>query len=269
MNKFKYDFFKDMNESMNDGEKSILKLGGIITVAAAVLYIVITVMIAVDPVGMYMAGGEGFDKLLNNPFINIGWRGLFALQNILNIIIIKAFYTYVKKNNEKYLGILSFSNIIMTSGAILAAVNWMHFIEVTMIMLNQYKAGVPMEQIVGIHYFPIDSFFLWTWGFYGLGFLTTNAIAFYTGKFSKRMGVLGIICGLQLISLVIFYITKASVNLGGMEFSWMMLSAGLLGGITGPVFMYSCRKYYVAGLGGKNESFNFEFQSKSRKIQHN
>ncbi|RDY30276.1 hypothetical protein [Lachnotalea glycerini] len=264
MSKFNLDIYKEQNKAMTVRERSILKFGAIFTVISAILYFIITVMIVIDPVGMYISGGEGFETLLNNPYINIGWRALFALQNIISIIVIRAFTLYVAKGNDKHYGLLSFCNIIMTAGVFIAAINWVHFIEVTKIMLNQYQAGISMDIITGIHYFPIDSFFLWTWGMYGLGFLCTNLIALITGKFSKKMGILGIICGSQLILLVIFYIKGASIQIAGVPYSLMMLCAGLLGGITGPIFMFSCKKYYLAGHNAMevtDESISYKLQS--------
>lgn len=230
---------------MNEKEKSVLKIGGICTAISAFMYLAITILIAIDPVGMYISGGEGFDMLLNNPHINVTWRILFALNNMLNVAIIPAFILYVGKKNDKYYGLLSIAKTIMLAGAILAAVNWIHFIEVTYLMFLQYNAGVTMDVITGTHYFPIDSFFLWTWGLYGLGFLFTNIIALITKKFTKKLSILGIICGCQLISLVVFYINGTGINIAGTSYSLMMMSAGLLGGITGPIFMFSCKKYYL------------------------
>lgn len=238
--------YRKANEGVSEKERSVLKLGGIATMISAVLYFIITIMIAVDPVGMYISGGEGFETLLKNPYVNVTWRLLFAFNNVLNIAIIPAFVFYVGRNNDKFHGILSFAKWIMLAGVTFAAVNWVHFVEVTSVMLNEYRAGYTMEAITGTHYFPIDSFFLWTWGMYGLGFLITNVIGFKTGKFSPKMGILGIICGCQLVSLVLFYISGLSVSLGGTPYSLMMLSAGLLGGITGPIFMFNCKKYYFA-----------------------
>ena len=246
MKKIELGVYASDNRDMSEKEKSVLKIGGIATAVSAVLYFVITVMIAVDPVGMYISGGEGFDTLLNNPYINVTWRLLFAFNNMLNIAIIPASILYVQKNNDKFYGILNIAKWIMLAGVTLAAVNWVHFVEVTRVMLNQYLNGMSMDAITGTHYFPIDPFFVWTWGMYGLGFLITNFIGWKTGKFSKKMGVLGVICGCQLISLVVFYIFGAAVTLGGVKYSLMMLSAGVLGGITGPIFMYSQKKYYLA-----------------------
>ncbi len=246
MSKLDMSVYKKANEVFSERERSMLKVGGIATAVSAFLYLTITIMIAVDPVGMYISGGEGFGTLLDNPYVNVIWRLLFAFNNILNIMIIPAFVLYMAKQNDKYFGILNFAKWIMLAGATLAAVNWVHFVEVTQVMLNEYKAGFSMEQITGPHYFPIDSYFLWTWGMYGLGFLITNIIGLKTGKFSKKMGILGVICGCQLVSLVIFYISGAAVTIGGTQYSLMMMSAGFLGGITGPIFMFSCKKYYLA-----------------------
>lgn len=246
MTGYSMETYKRINSSFSPKERSILTVGGIATAVSAIIYFVITVLIAIDPVGMYISGGEGFDTLLNNPYINVTWRLLFAFNNMLNVLIIPAFVLYVSKNNDKFFGLLNAAKIFMLSGVVLAAVNWVHFVEVTKIMLNQYKAGISMDTITGIHYFPIDSFFLWTWGLYGLGFFITNLIGLLTGRFTKKMGILGVICGLQLMLLVVFYIGGVAVAIAGVQYSMMMICAGLLGGITGPVFMFSCKKYYLA-----------------------
>ena len=71
MTSYSMETYKRINSSFSPKERSILTVGGIATAVSAIIYFVITVLIAIDPVGMYISGGEGFDTLLNNPYINV------------------------------------------------------------------------------------------------------------------------------------------------------------------------------------------------------
>ncbi|MDR1158045.1 MAG: hypothetical protein LBK75_07025 [Oscillospiraceae bacterium] len=235
-----------LGETYTQSERSILRLGGLLTAVVALLYVTVTVMIAVDPVGMYIAGGEGFGTLLHRPYINIIWRLLFAVLYILNIAVVVALNVYVGKGNERHAGVLTWSKICMLFGLLLGAANWVHFVEVTRVMLQQYAAGFTLEEITAPHYFPLDPYFLWTWGLFGVGYLATNLVALRSNRFSRKQCILGIVASVQCIVLVLSYISQIAVSIAGMSYSLMMLVAGTLGGVTGPLYCFGCRKYFRA-----------------------
>jgi hypothetical protein len=216
-------------------ERSILEFGSQISSIVGILYVVVTVLIAIDPMGMYI-GNESIEKLVESPYINSSWRILFAIICLLNIGFFNSFSTACRIRNEKYTAIIKWITTLASGAMVIAAVNWVHFVHVTRLIVEQYLSGMSFEEISATYYFPIDSYFVWTWGVFGLYFVIMNFIALKTKLLSKKISWVGIACGVDLILMVIAYIFALAIDIGGVELSLMIVLSGLVGGIGAPIY---------------------------------
>ncbi|OPZ94374.1 MAG: hypothetical protein BWY74_00621 [Firmicutes bacterium ADurb.Bin419] len=216
-------------------ERSILEFGTKISFIVGILYVVVTVLIAIDPMGMYIAN-ESVEKLVENPYINSSWRIIFAIICLLNIGFFNSFSVVCRTRDEKYTGIIQWITTLAAGAMVVAAVNWVHFVHVTRLIVEQYLRGMSFEEISGTFYFPIDSYFVWTWGVFGLYYVIMNFIALKTQSLSKKISWVGIACGIDLILMVMVYIFGITIDIGGVELNLMIVLAGLVGGIGAPIY---------------------------------
>lgn len=231
--------------SVGEAEHSIIRLGSYAGNVVAILYIVVSLLIAVDPVGMYIDSSENLGSLMLAPYINIIWRILFALLSFISIMLINAMATFGRCGSGKGAGIVEFARYIMIASLVIATLNWIHFVHVTSVLLDLNAQGISSE---GTYYFPIDSYFVWSWGVYGLGLVLLCCVFMRNGIFTKRMGIAGLFCGVESMSTVVLYVMGVEVNIAGIPFNGMILMAGILGFFTAPIFISMLAKYMRSNI---------------------
>jgi hypothetical protein len=218
-------------------ESSILKLCWIFSLVIGVLYILVTIGIAVDPMGMFI-NGESVEILIKHPLINCLWRILFAIIGVLNIGFINALSKLVRSQAEKWEGVLQWSTIIGIASGIIAALNWIHFVQVADVFGRLYRQGSSFEEIGKMILLPLDPYFIWSWGGFGFCMLILNLVGLKNSKVIKGLGYLGVFIGLDLIFMVISYILELTIDIHGYKLYVIIIDAAVLGLICGPVYHF-------------------------------
>jgi hypothetical protein len=226
-------------------EKSVVKFGSIITIVVGVLYFVVAVMIGMDPVGLYLGSVENYRNLMETPTLNMIWRVLFATLCLLSIAYCNALTTYVKKGVEKYAGIIKWIHVLLVASMIISAMNWIHYIHMNSVAIGLYREGTTYEALINERHFPTDSYYFFSWGVYGFGYFVLNIIALIEKKFSKKMCWLGIVVGLQCMTMVFVYVSGFDFVVFGVSLNLMIVISGTLAGITAPIYHFASRKYFL------------------------
>lgn len=229
----------------NEEETSILKFASIITMVVGGLYILVAVMIGLDPVGLYLGSVENYRNLMETPTLNMIWRVFFALLCLLSIAYCNALCLYIKKGSEKYSGIIKWIYVLLVASMIISAMNWIHYIHMNSVAIDLYRNGTTYEELINERHFPTDSYYMFSWGVYGFGYFVLNIIALLEKKFSKKMCILGMVVGVQCMTMVTVYIGGFDFELFGVPLNLMIVISGTLAGITAPIYHFSSRKYFL------------------------
>ncbi len=229
-------------------ERSIFKLGMILSLVLGILYFFVTFFIAIDPVGMFFEG-EGSTTFASTPYINCIWRSLFALICILDIGFFSALTLFFKKNNEDFEGPIRWLSTLVTAAMVVGALNWMNFVKQVEVIFGAHNRGVTIETI----YLPIDSYFIWTWGFFGAYLIFMNYLGIRNRSISKKMGWLGTAIGIISILMIVFYANHKFIDIYGYKLNIIIICGALLGGILGPIYHFSFVKYLKRELNSNNE----------------
>lgn len=232
----------------NKSERSILKMGLVISPILGILYLLLTFFIAIDPVGMFF-DGEGSATFATQPYINCTWRSIFALICVLDIGFFSALTLFFKKNNENFEGAIRWLSTLVTAAMVVGALNWMNFVKQVEVISEAYKRGVIVETI----YLPIDSYFIWTWGFFGAYLIFMNYLGIRNKSISKKMGWLGTVIGIISILMIVFYANHKFIDIYGYKLNIIIICGALLGGILGPIYHFNFIKYLKRELNSNNE----------------
>ncbi|WP_151732831.1 hypothetical protein [Paenibacillus tengchongensis] len=216
-------------------KKMSIYTGGMwVSLIIGLLYTGIGILMPLDPAEKYR-GTEFYEQIAAHPFIPHFWRYIFVVIGFLSLYWINAAVTVVRTKSYKWEGLYRWVTILGYGGAAMLCIEWMREIFIMKVM-TLYSSGNEMYRTaLEVAAFPVDPDFLWMFGGFGLWYLVTSLLAKDSGIFSRKLNILGIIVGLDLVLTMVFAMTDTIIYFDGGQMTVMQITA-LLGGIAGAVY---------------------------------
>lgn len=224
---------------MNETQlKSIYRFGGWISLAVAVGFFLVGVLVAIDPAER-LRGDAIFKAFAEQPAIPLAWRYIFVAIGILSVAVINALSRYVRRSgDEDWEGIVQFCTITALAGTILSALDWMREIIGISLLAKAHVAGdlVAVTALKMDAHLSFDPHFLWKFGLLGLFYLLISLLAWRNASLPRGLTTWGILTGVLLNLAMVFGITDTVIPIGQGQIAAMQIPAAIGGSICGPVF---------------------------------
>jgi len=221
---------------MSETKKSIYKVGMWASLLIGVMYIVVGILLPLDPAERYR-GEEFYHQISINGTIPMTWRLLFTIIGILTVFWITAANVMVDGKEGKLVGLYKNFIILGYAGAIMSSLEWYRELFLMQNYMATYAGSEYAYQIscqfasVGI-----DPNFIWKFGGLGLWYFLNCFLLQKNKMCSKAGNRIGMIAGLSLIASMIFAMTDTIVYFpNGMQMTVMQMTA-LLGGVLGGIY---------------------------------
>jgi hypothetical protein len=226
-------------------DKSILNLGANTAIIAAIATFICTICIGLDPLGL-VGGAYTMDTLLKtNLSFTTFWRSLFAVFGILNVAFILAAFKFFRLETGELEGFLLWITIIAIASGIINCMNWVHYINVGDQYQSLSKEGVDVAPFINNPVFPIDSYYLWSFGVLGIYYIIISFFGIKGKKIPLNLSVWGIITGIICLSTSLVYMLRLYIPLpNNGRLSLVLIAGGLTGAIFGPVFYIRISRYF-------------------------
>lgn len=233
---------------MKDQEyQSYMRAGRNISIVAGVVFILVSIGIAVDPLGL--AFGYDMDFLLKIDItISVIWRLLFAVIGLLNISFSISVGKLILSKDATNVALVNWVVILGIASGIISAMNWIHYVHIATLYQTLAKSGWDMTAIRTVPAFPIDSFYFFSFGGLGIFMVISNTIGVISNQIKKSLGVWGIITGVCSMFVFISYAFDFKIPLPVGNLSLMIVFGGLTGGILGPVYYFRISKVFKKEL---------------------
>ena len=226
---------------MNDTQlKSIYRFGGWISLAVAVGFFLVGVLVAIDPAER-LRGDAIFKAFAEQPAIPLAWRYIFVAIGILSVAVINALSRYVRRpGDEDWEGIVQFCTITALAGTILSALDWMREIIGISLLAKAHLAGdlVAVTALKIDAHLSFDPHFIWKFGLLGFFYLLISLLAWRNASLPRGLAAWGILTGVLLNLAMVFGITDTVIPIGKGQIAAMQIPAAIGGSICGPVFHF-------------------------------
>lgn len=217
--------------------KSILKWGGYASLLMAVGFMLIGVLITIDPVERVR--GEAFWQVfIQQPWFNLSWRWTFVVVSLLTLAVIPAFSAYVRFADGKWDGLWHYMTVLAYVGAASGALEWLRNLKMVEPFLEAYRTGDQMAQIAAktTAIGSIDPEGYFRYGGIGLWYIVMCVMALHANKLSRLVAYAGIASGIGYITTLVFGITDTIIMVGGTPLSVQALAAMVSGVVAAPIF---------------------------------
>lgn len=226
---------------MNETQlKSIYRFGGWISLAIAVGFFLVGVLVAIDPAER-LRGDAIFKVFAEQPTIPLAWRYIFVAIGILSVAVINALSRYVRRpGDEDWEGIVQFCTITALAGTIVSALDWMREIIGISLLAEAHVAGdlVAITALKMDSYLSFDPNFVWKFGLLGFFYLLISLLAWRNRSLPQGLAVWGVVTGVLLNLAMVFGITDTVIPIGKGQIAAMQIPAAIGGSICGPVFHF-------------------------------
>ena len=226
---------------MNETQlKSIYRFGGWISLAVAVGFFLVGVLVAIDPAER-LRGDAIFKAFAEQPAIPLAWRYIFVAIGILSVAVINALSRYVRRpGDEDWEGIVQFCTITALAGTILSALDWMREIIGISLLAKAHLAGdlVAVTALKIDAHLSFDPHFIWKFGLLGFFYLLISLLAWRNASLPRGLAAWGILTGVLLNLAMVFGITDTVIPIGKGQIAAMQIPAAIGGSICGPVFHF-------------------------------
>ena len=226
---------------MNETQlKSIDRFGGWISLAVAVGFFLVGVLVAIDPAER-LRGDAIFKAFAEQPAIPLAWRYIFVAIGILSVAVINALSRYVRRpGDEDWEGIVQFCTITALAGTILSALDWMREIIGISLLAKAHLAGdlVAVTALKIDAHLSFDPHFIWKFGLLGFFYLLISLLAWRNASLPRGLAAWGILTGVLLNLAMVFGITDTVIPIGKGQIAAMQIPAAIGGSICGPVFHF-------------------------------
>lgn len=229
--------FDNTEETIMTINKSIFKWAGIASILMSIGFVLIGVLITLDPVERVR--GEAFWQVFyEQPYLNLSWRWSFVVVSLLTLAVIPALAAYVRSKDGEWDGLWLYATTLAYIGAASGALEWLRNLKMVEPFLEAYQTGDPMAQIAAkttaIGSIDPEGFF--RYGGLGLWYILMCVMALRYHKMSRTVAYTGIGCGVGYITTLVFGITDTIIMIGSTPLSVQALAAMVAGVFAAPIF---------------------------------
>lgn len=217
--------------------KSILRWGGYASILVSIGFILIGVLIVLDPVER-VRGDAFWQVFYQQPYFNLAWRWTFVAVSLLTLAVIPAVSGYVRSNDGKGDGLWLYVTTLAYIGATTGVLEWLRNLKMVEPFMEAYRTGDPMAKIAAqtTAIGSIDPEGYFRYGGLGLWYILVCVLALRAGKMSRVVAYAGIGSGVGYIITLFFGITDMIIHIGPTPLSLQALSAMIAGVFFAPVF---------------------------------
>lgn len=217
--------------------KSTLRWGGYASILMAVGFILIGVLIVLDPVER-VRGDAFWQVFYQQPYFNLAWRWTFVAVSLLTLAVIPALSSYVRPADGKSDGLWLYVTTLAYIGAATGVLEWLRNLKMVEPFMEAYKSGDAVAKIAAqtTAIGSIDPEGYFRYGGIGLWYILMCALALRAGKMGRWVAYAGIASGVGYITTLVFGITDTIIQIGSTPLSVQALAAMVAGVFFAPVF---------------------------------